>query len=65
MATNFIETALSSPTKYNNAMRKVQTIIPWMKISIGGLLGCTLSQQDMDQTFVVEPSQMSVMSSTP
>ncbi|KAI5669424.1 hypothetical protein M9H77_19277 [Catharanthus roseus] len=38
-------------------MKKVQTIIRWCMVSIGGTLGCTPSQHDIQATFPVQPSR--------
>ncbi|KAI5654351.1 hypothetical protein M9H77_31538 [Catharanthus roseus] len=50
-----VEGLPSSPTRYTSVMRKVQTIIRQCMVSIGGTLGCTPSQHDIQQTFVLQP----------
>ncbi|KAI5650617.1 hypothetical protein M9H77_36622 [Catharanthus roseus] len=57
MTTGVLEGPLPSPTRYANVMRKVQTIIRWCIVSIGGTLDCTPSQHDVQQTFAVQPSR--------
>ncbi|KAI5659566.1 hypothetical protein M9H77_28359 [Catharanthus roseus] len=52
---------IQEPPSYPSQMaifaKKVQTIIRRCMVSIGGTLGCTLSQHDIQQTFLVQPSR--------
>ncbi|KAI5674440.1 hypothetical protein M9H77_14804 [Catharanthus roseus] len=47
----------SSPSQMAAVMKKVQTIIWRCMVSIGGTLGCTPSQHDIQATFSVQPSR--------
>ncbi|KAI5677001.1 hypothetical protein M9H77_07951 [Catharanthus roseus] len=47
----------SSPSQIAAVMKKVQTIIRRRMVSIGGTLGCTPSQHDIQATFPVQPSR--------
>ncbi|KAI5671710.1 hypothetical protein M9H77_12074 [Catharanthus roseus] len=57
MATWVIEGPPLSPTQIISFAKKVQTIIRRCMVSIGGTLGCTPSQHDIQQTFPVQPSR--------
>ncbi|KAI5658927.1 hypothetical protein M9H77_27720 [Catharanthus roseus] len=56
MATGVLEGPQSSPTQYASFVKRVQTIIRRCMVSIGGTLGCTTSQHDIQQTFPMQPS---------
>ncbi|KAI5668197.1 hypothetical protein M9H77_18050 [Catharanthus roseus] len=56
MTTGVLEGPSSSPTQMSSIMRKVKTIICQCIFSIGGTLGCTPSQYDIQQTFALQPS---------
>ncbi|KAI5654930.1 hypothetical protein M9H77_32117 [Catharanthus roseus] len=55
MATGVIQGSPSSPTRITSFVKKVLTIIRRCMVSIGGTLGCTPSQYDIQQTFEVQP----------
>ncbi|KAI5655407.1 hypothetical protein M9H77_32594 [Catharanthus roseus] len=46
----------SSPSQMAVFAKKVQTIIRMCMVSIGGILECTPSQHDIQQTFSAQPS---------
>ncbi|KAI5658510.1 hypothetical protein M9H77_27303 [Catharanthus roseus] len=56
MASVAIREPPSSPSQIAAVMKKVQTIIRRCMVSIGGTLGCTPSQHDIQATFPVQPS---------
>ncbi|KAI5666536.1 hypothetical protein M9H77_16389 [Catharanthus roseus] len=47
----------SSPSQMAEVMKKVQKIIRQCMVSIGGTLGCTPSQHDIQATFPVQSSR--------
>ncbi|KAI5682092.1 hypothetical protein M9H77_03320 [Catharanthus roseus] len=57
MASRVIQEPLSSPSQIASFAKKVQTIIRMCMVSIGGTLGCTTSQHNIQQTFLVQPSR--------
>ncbi|KAI5682998.1 hypothetical protein M9H77_04226 [Catharanthus roseus] len=57
MASVAIREPPSSPSQMVAVMKKVQTIIQRCMVSIGGTLGCTPSQHDIQETFLVQPSR--------
>ncbi|KAI5664848.1 hypothetical protein M9H77_24171 [Catharanthus roseus] len=57
MASVAIREPPSSPSQIAAIMKKVQTIIRRCMVSIGGTLGCTPSQHDIQATFPVQPSR--------
>ncbi|KAI5668964.1 hypothetical protein M9H77_18817 [Catharanthus roseus] len=57
MALVVIREPPSSPSQMAMVMKKVQTIIRRCMVSIRGTLGCTPSQHDIQQTFLVQPSR--------
>ncbi|KAI5672555.1 hypothetical protein M9H77_12919 [Catharanthus roseus] len=57
MASVAIQEPPSSPSQIAAVMKKVQTILRWCMVSIGGTLGCTPSQDDIQATFPVHPSR--------
>ncbi|KAI5659564.1 hypothetical protein M9H77_28357 [Catharanthus roseus] len=56
MASVVIQEPTSSPSQMAIFAKKVQTIIRRCIVSIGGTLGCTPSQHDIQQIFPVQPS---------
>ncbi|KAI5675803.1 hypothetical protein M9H77_06753 [Catharanthus roseus] len=56
MASVAIREPPSSSSQIAAVMKKVQTIIRRCMVSIGGTLGCTPSQHDIQATFPVQPS---------
>ncbi|KAI5682631.1 hypothetical protein M9H77_03859 [Catharanthus roseus] len=52
-----IHESSSSPSQIASFAKKVQTIIKRCVVSIGGTLGCTPSQDDIQKTFRVQPSR--------
>ncbi|KAI5682238.1 hypothetical protein M9H77_03466 [Catharanthus roseus] len=56
MTIGVLEGPSSSMTQYASVMRKVKTIIRRCMVSICVTLGCTPSQHDIQQTFIVQPS---------
>ncbi|KAI5672953.1 hypothetical protein M9H77_13317 [Catharanthus roseus] len=57
MASVVIREPPSSLSQIPAVMKKVQTIIRRCMVSIGGTLGCTPSQHDIQATFPVQPSR--------
>ncbi|KAI5654287.1 hypothetical protein M9H77_31474 [Catharanthus roseus] len=57
MASVVIQEPPSSPSQMPVFAKKVQTIIWRCIVYIGGTLGCTLSQHDIQQIFPVQPSR--------
>ncbi|KAI5671207.1 hypothetical protein M9H77_11571 [Catharanthus roseus] len=57
MASVLIREPPSSPSQIVAIMKKVQTIIRRCMVSIGGTLGCTPSQYDIQATFPVQLSR--------
>ncbi|KAI5668622.1 hypothetical protein M9H77_18475 [Catharanthus roseus] len=57
MASVAIQEPPSSPSQIAAVMKKMQTIIRRCMVSIGGTLGCTPSQHDIQATFPVQPSR--------
>ncbi|KAI5682698.1 hypothetical protein M9H77_03926 [Catharanthus roseus] len=57
MATGVIQGPPSSPKQIASFAKKIQTIIRRCMVCIGGTLGCTPSQHDIQQTFPVQPSR--------
>ncbi|KAI5683938.1 hypothetical protein M9H77_05166 [Catharanthus roseus] len=57
MASVAIREPPSSPSQIAAVMKKVQTIIRWCMVSIGGTMGWTPSQHNIQATFPVQPSR--------
>ncbi|KAI5680873.1 hypothetical protein M9H77_02100 [Catharanthus roseus] len=57
MASLVIQQPLADLSQMAMFAKKVQTIIRRCMVSIGGTLGCTPSQHDIQQTFSVQPSR--------
>ncbi|KAI5668991.1 hypothetical protein M9H77_18844 [Catharanthus roseus] len=57
MSSVVIQEPPSSPSQMAVFVKKVETIIRMCMVSIGGTLGCTPSQHDIQQMFPIQPSR--------